>query len=323
VAEKEDSTTEVQDKIQQLSAMFLEASHVVVHTGAGISTSAGIPDFRGKTGVWTRHKAGEALPAAERCWNNAQPTSAHMILASLVAAGRVQAVVTQNIDGLHLRSGIPRECLAELHGNIFAEKCSSCGLVVARSFDCGGVGFRPTGRSCHVCSGEMIDQLLDWEDDLPERDFDLAEDHAEKCEAEGGLAICLGTSMQMTPARDWPCRARRMVIVNLQPTIKDDEAALVIRAPIDQVLSGVLAALQPRTPNLALSPFQRVETFVVSHERQEGGAQGGRGDDPFVLRVLDRLGAPLGFILNVKVISSCCDMFCFVRFDSVPSIHQL
>jgi len=161
-------------KVARLVDFMRESPHTVVHTGAGISTAAGIPDFRGVGGVWTLHKRGEALPASERCWNNALPTQAHMALSGLVAAGKVNAVITQNIDGLHVRSGISRDCLAELHGNIFAEKCTACGVVINRSFDCGGVGFRPTGRFCS-CGGAMIDQLLDWEDDLPERDFDLAE----------------------------------------------------------------------------------------------------------------------------------------------------
>mmetsp|Transcript_6096 Transcript_6096/g.7888 ORF Transcript_6096/g.7888 Transcript_6096/m.7888 type:complete len:153 (-) Transcript_6096:909-1367(-) len=137
--------------------LISKAPHVVVHTGAGISTSAGIPDFRGENGVWTRHLKGEVLPLSERCWNNAQPTFSHRAITSLVETGYIQCVVTQNIDGLHRRGKVPHECLAELHGNIFQEKCLSCGIVLTRSFDCGGVGFKPTGRTCK-CGGDLIDQ---------------------------------------------------------------------------------------------------------------------------------------------------------------------
>ena len=151
IAEMADAAASVEAKARALATLIRGAAHTAVHTGAGISTSAGIPDFRGVGGVWTRHKQGEPLPASERCWSNAQPTQAHMALARLVAAGRVACVVTQNIDGLHVRSGVPRDRLAELHGDIFAEKCTTCGLVVTRTFDVGGVGFRPTGRYCHVC----------------------------------------------------------------------------------------------------------------------------------------------------------------------------
>jgi mono-ADP-ribosyltransferase sirtuin 6 len=79
----------------------------VVHTGAGISTAAGIPDFRGPKGVWTLEKR-NLKPDMNVSWDDAQPTRTHMALARLVEVGRVQMVITQNIDGLHLRSGIPR-----------------------------------------------------------------------------------------------------------------------------------------------------------------------------------------------------------------------
>jgi mono-ADP-ribosyltransferase sirtuin 6 len=79
----------------------------VVHTGAGISTAAGIPDFRGPKGVWTLEKR-NLKPDMNVSWDDARPTRTHMALARLVEVGRVQMVITQNIDGLHLRSGIPR-----------------------------------------------------------------------------------------------------------------------------------------------------------------------------------------------------------------------
>ena len=340
IPEEADERASVDAKAVQLAAMIRDASHTVVHTGAGISTSAGIPDFRGIGGVWTRHKQGAALPASERCWNNAQPTTSHMALARLVEAGHVACIVTQNIDGLHVRSGVPRTKLAELHGNIFSEKCTSCGLVVTRSFDVGGVGFRPTGRFCHACTnlgssaldgsimcsgpscvgrsaagmasltggkGTMIDQLLDWEDALPDRDFDMADEHSEICAKKGGLAICLGTSMQMTPARDWPCKADKLVIVNLQPTIKDDAASLVVRAPVDLVLERVMTELGETIPT-----FRRSETFVVSHSVRvsatginSGAAVVNSGDHSgckWKLCVSDQLGAPCGFLLSVTVL---------------------
>lgn len=174
VEEREDTTAALPGKISELAEMVRTARHVVVHTGAGISTAAGIPDFRGKDGVWTKHKSGVPLPAADRCWNNALPTASHMALAALAEAGVVAAVITQNIDGLHVRSGLQPHQLAELHGNIFKEACAGsggCGEVYTRSFDVGGVGFRETGRQCPKCGKPLIDQLLDWEDDLPDNDF--------------------------------------------------------------------------------------------------------------------------------------------------------
>lgn len=97
---------------------------VVVFTGAGISVSCGIPDFRGPDGVWTRQKRGLPPPALRRgvSFATARPSLTHLALAHLVKAGAVARVVSQNVDGIHLRSGIPREKLSELHGNCFVEK---------------------------------------------------------------------------------------------------------------------------------------------------------------------------------------------------------
>ena len=119
-----------------------------------------------------------------------------------------------------------------------------------RSFDVGGVGFRPTGRKCAECGRPLHDGLLDWEDDLPacvatattaaystldsrllshytpRYDIELAERHAELSSAPGGVAVCLGTSMQMVPARDFATEAAALVVVNLQPTWGDDKVGL-------------------------------------------------------------------------------------------------
>lgn len=102
------------------------AKHVVVHTGAGISTSAGIPDFRGPKGVWTLEKQGKK-PDINISFNEAQPTKTHMALKALVDLSKVHFIISQNIDGLHLKSGVERNFLAELHGNMFTDQCNTCG----------------------------------------------------------------------------------------------------------------------------------------------------------------------------------------------------
>jgi len=100
-----------------------------VHTGAGISTAAGIPDFRGPNGVWTLEKKG-LKPNVSLSFDQAKPTVTHMALTALIDSGHLKYVISQNIDGLHLRSGIKRVNISELHGNMFVAQCSFCERLV-------------------------------------------------------------------------------------------------------------------------------------------------------------------------------------------------
>lgn len=117
-------------------------------TGAGISTACGIPDFRGPNGVWTCQKYGRPLPKLDTTFASATPSLTHMCIVSLLSDGPAQYVVSQNVDGLHRRSGIPEPQLAEVHGNCFMERCPNCGTYYMRDFEMVTVGFKPTGRKC-------------------------------------------------------------------------------------------------------------------------------------------------------------------------------
>ena len=110
--------------------------------------------------------------------------------------------------------------------------------------------------------------LLDWEDPLCEPDYSRAIDNSRKCEdawegdATGGLALCLGTSLQMSPAGDWPCEAGKMVIVNLQETVKDEDACLVIRARADDVMYELMKELKLPIPVSLSCPTLQAMTFL-------------------------------------------------------------
>lgn len=258
---------------------------VVVFTGAGISVSSGIPDFRGPDGVWTRQRRGLPPPALARgvSFATARPSLTHLALARLVEAGIVTRVVSQNVDGLHLRSGIPRKKLSELHGNCFVEACRSCGARHERDFETGTVGFKATGRRCSECrpsggegaaergggerrgSGRLYDSVLDWESPLPAEELAQAERDA----ASAAVSLCLGTSLQILPASSIPERtvtrkggggggARLspgyLAIVGLQSTPKDAIATSVVRARSDDVMARVLAR--------CLAPGERLPAWV-------------------------------------------------------------
>lgn len=233
-----------------------------MHPGAGISTAAGIPDFRGPNGIWTleerakkRAKAGgskqtpsagttaekakaKASETAQQAFVRADPTLSHHLLTELETLGYVTYLVTQNVDSLHLRAGFPRSKLAEVHGNLFMEKCSApqtCGAEYLRDYDVGGVGLKPTGRACEKCGAPLHDTVLDWESALPEPEKSQAESHCQLAE----LIICLGTSLRIYPVGDWPLSGKQFVIVNLQATPIDEKAKLIIRARIDTVMGLV------------------------------------------------------------------------------------
>ena len=122
---KFDSSEDIKIKSKQLAEMLSTAKHAVFHTGAGISTASGIPDFRGPNGVWTKEKRNEKVEGGVS-FESAQPTFTHTAIKTLVDKGLVKYVISQNVDGLHLKSGLPREYLSELHGNVMMEKCERC-----------------------------------------------------------------------------------------------------------------------------------------------------------------------------------------------------
>ncbi|XP_024541959.1 NAD-dependent protein deacetylase SRT1-like [Selaginella moellendorffii] len=255
-----DPAQDVDRKIAQLAQLIQESKHLVAFTGAGISTSCGIPDFRGPKGIWTLQHEGKPLPKADVQFHQARPGTTHMALVELVRAGILKFIISQNIDGLHLRSGIPRDKLSELHGNSFMETCPSCGREYLRDFEMETIGIKRTGRRCSVpgCVGRLVDTIVDWEGALPPKELRAAEKHCK----EADLIVCLGTSLQITPACNLPLKTVRaggkLVIVNLQATPKDKKATLVIHARVDQVILGVMRLLNRNIP-----PFIRLDHLLV------------------------------------------------------------
>lgn len=124
------------------------------------------------------------------------------LLATDSSFGKEVHVTSQNVDGLHLRSGVPRDKLSELHGNVFLEACPKCGTEYVRDFELETVGRRTTGRSCEQegCRGRLRDTVLDWEQPLPESEGKKSVDFARRAE----LVVCVGTSLRIVPAADIP-----------------------------------------------------------------------------------------------------------------------
>ncbi|XP_018010312.1 uncharacterized protein LOC108667757 isoform X2 [Hyalella azteca] len=173
-----------------------------------------------------------------------------MALVALEKAGLIQYLVTQNIDGLHLRSGFPRRKMAELHGNMYLDKCSVCKREFVRSTAVSTVGQKSLGVGCpgkrdtgRQCRGRLHDNILDWEHDLPHLDYNLAEKHS----IGSDLSVCLGTTLQIIPSGVLPTLAKqsdgKLVICNLQPTKHDKIADIIVNGYVDDVMQELLSLL--------------------------------------------------------------------------------
>ncbi|PNH03818.1 NAD-dependent protein deacetylase SRT1 [Tetrabaena socialis] len=263
--------------VKSLAQWVSNAERVFVFTGAGISTACGIPDFRGPNGIWTLRKKKAPVPTDFTPFEFAKPSFTHMAISALVASGKAPHVCSQNVDSLHLWSGVPRDRIAELHGNCFAERCTSCKKEYARDFQMETVNFKPSGRRCPApgCGGPLVDNILDWDTTLPEDELNESVRQAEGAD----VALVLGTSLQIQPANELPTLTRdeggKMVIVNLQKTPKDRRANLIIRGRVDLVMALLMQELRMQVP-----PYIRTESLVVRHSCSSSAgasASGGGG----------------------------------------------
>lgn len=274
--EKFDVNSDIIGKVTTLTEWVRNAQHIVVHTGAGISTSAGIPDFRGPKGVWTLEKKGKK-PDMNVSWDDARPTKTHMALAKLIEVGKVKFLISQNIDGLHLRSGVPREKIAELHGNMFLEQCDKCKKMFVRDSPAPTVGQKYVGGDCMAtrsngrnCRGKLKDFVLDWEGELPDSDLSLSDSHSVLAD----LSIVMGSTLQIIPAGNMPTYTKKydqkgkLVICNLQPTKHDKKADLNIHTYVDDVMEMLMKNLGLEIPqyNKDDDPVKRVARGEYSHD---------------------------------------------------------
>lgn len=164
------------------------------------------------------------------------PTFSHQAIVALIKAGFVKFVVSQNIDGLFLKANIPRQNIAELHGNYFIDECNYCLKRFIRNSPSPTMACTLTGESCRrkprPCRGALTDTILDWEQSLPDIELDFAEKHANKSD----LSICLGTTLQINPAGLLPLRVLRQNRTRTKvPKVKNNKK--LKREPIDDKCS--------------------------------------------------------------------------------------
>ena len=221
-------------RIETLAQWMHESRHLVVFTGAGISTESGLPDFRGPDGLWTRRDKGLPPRPMEVPWDAVDTNPGHLAIVELQKLGKLQFLISQNVDNLHLKSGIRPDLLAELHGNITRLRCRRCGETFSRE----------EGRSRCRCGGTLGKSVVDFGESLPQKDLMLSYGHAKKSD----LFVVAGSSLVVTPAADMPREAllsgAKLVIINQGETPFDRAANLRFREGIGDVLPRAVRGLK-------------------------------------------------------------------------------
>ena len=252
-----------QSTVDGARAWFEAARRVVVLTGAGISTDSGIPDFRGPQGVWTRNPEAEKQATLShyledpevrrRSWANrltspiwaAEPNAGHRALVDLEAGGRLSALVTQNVDGLHLLAGSEPRLVIEIHGNARTAVCWSCGARWPMAAVLDRVRSGEDDPPCPECGGILKSATISFGQQLVAGDLRRADAAARECD----LILAVGTTLTVHPACSLvPTAAAggaRVVILNAGETAMDRLADAVIRGSISELLPALVADLPP------------------------------------------------------------------------------
>lgn len=255
----------MEKRIELIAQWIAEAKTVVIFTGAGLSTESGIPDFRSPGGVWDKYNPEDFyfdnFLASEisrwKYWQmatemyepmkKAQPNAAHNAIAELERMGRLDCVITQNIDNLHVRAGNSPEKVIELHGTAMSVSCLNC----RKKFDRDRVQERLKEEMkvpyCDKCGGPLKPDTISFGQAMPVRETQEAYERSSACD----LFIVIGSSLVVQPAASMPVTARRngarLVIINRDPTPCDDMADIVLHEQAGAVMTSLMHCVKKIT----------------------------------------------------------------------------
>lgn len=238
-----------------IAAWVRDADHVVALTGAGISTESGIPDFRGPRGVWRKDPNAERLATLHhymtdrdvrvKAWRlrlehpawSAKPNPAHTALVDLERRGKLHALITQNVDGLHQKAGTSPERLIEIHGSLREVMCMSCGERAPMERALARVRAGEDDPACRTCGGVLKSATISFGQSLVVEDLRRARRAAVRCD----VFLAIGTSLVVYPVAYLPRLAveagARLVIFNGEPTPYDATADAVVSQPLSTSMS--------------------------------------------------------------------------------------
>ncbi len=251
--------------IHQVALLIKNSQRVVALTGAGISTPSGIPDFRSPTtGLWTRYLPMEVAslsafrydPVRFYQWLHplaaqmlsAEPNAAHVALAKLQSSGYLSTIITQNIDGLLTRAGAQN--VLEVHGTLNTLTCTNCFLQISSERAIQEYIHYCTIPYCQVCGGILKPDIILYEEQLPIKTWNKAEEMSRECD----LMLIVGTSLEVMPSAKLPLLAveqgARLVVINRTETYIDIRSELAIREDVAEVIPKIaddVLGIYPRT----------------------------------------------------------------------------
>jgi len=251
-----------EDYLKKAAVLLYEAKKIVAFTGAGVSTESGIPDFRSPGGIWEKYRPvyfDEFLSSEEArlaYWRrsratypvicSAKPNPTHHALYELEKMGKLEAIITQNVDRLHHKAGNSPERIIEIHGTVAYALCLDCGErydrdEIQRALEAEDELSVPT---CSHCGGPLKDATISFGQPMPEKEMAEAGRMAQLCD----LMLVLGSSLVVYPAAYLPQHAHQsgatLIIINLDPTPFDHLAAVAIQAKTGEVLPKIVSYLK-------------------------------------------------------------------------------
>jgi NAD-dependent deacetylase len=254
----------MEEKLSQVAEWINQANKVVVFSGAGLSTESGISDFRSPGGVWDRYNPEDfyfqnflaSETSREKYWQmatemyepmkKAQPNLAHLAIAEMEKLGKLDCVITQNIDGLHFKAGNSEEKVIQLHGTAMFVSCLSCGKRYDREVIQERIQKGVKAPCCDDCGGPLKPATISFGQSMPEREMEEAYDHS----SSSDLFIAIGSSLSVQPAASMPLVAKRngakLVIINRDPTPYDSMADIVIHGQAGAVMASILKKVEEK-----------------------------------------------------------------------------
>lgn len=253
----------LEENIEEIADLIVESQRIVVFTGAGISTESGIPDFRGPDGLWTKFDPEDFTyqkfvgdrEARKRIWRlqktmgfgfDVDPNPAHLAIVELEKLGKLDCIITQNVDGLHQKAGNSEDKVIQLHGNMLWVKCIGCGVrhrfeEVQRWIEAGA-----EAPDCARCGGILKPDAVFFGEAMPVWETSEAQKRSSSCD----LCIVIGSTLTVYPAGLMPQFAvssgAKLVIINEGETELDRAAHVRISAKAGEVMSRAVARVKEK-----------------------------------------------------------------------------